>query len=59
MKLLSRTSDTIFSVKFGTRRETCINLSTALGGKITMKRLPLYKQQLSVRFLNFLLMLSL
>jgi len=45
MKLLSRTSDKIFSVKFGTRCETCITLSTALDGKIIFKQLPLYKQQ--------------
>jgi len=43
MKLLSRRSDKVFSLKFGTRRETGITLSTALNGKMILKRLPLYK----------------
>jgi hypothetical protein len=45
MKLFSRATDKIFSMKSGTRRETCITLSTAVDGKIILKCLSLYKQQ--------------
>ena len=58
MKLLSRTGDKIFSVKFGTRRDTSITLSTALDGEIIRNGCPLTNNNEMWGFLNFFEMFS-